>query len=96
MTLTVTLSRVITSWGGTSCTTTRRSTFTICCTNGMRMMRPGPFTPVKRPSVKTTPRSYSLKMRIAAERNMTTTNYEKKIAQIFQHHHTPPLADGSC
>ena len=38
----------------------------------------GPFTPVKRPSVKTTPRSYSLKMRMAAERNMTTTTTRKR------------------
>ena len=40
---------------GTSSTTTRRSTFTMRCTSGMRMIRPGPFTPVKRPNVKFTP-----------------------------------------
>src|SRR6266567_9469019 len=33
-TLTDTLSREITSWGGTSSTTTRRSMRTICCTIG--------------------------------------------------------------
>ncbi len=43
-TLTETLSRVITSWGGTSRTTVRRSTLTICWMIGMRKKSPGPFT----------------------------------------------------
>jgi hypothetical protein len=73
LTLTETLSREITSCGGTTCTITLRSTFTICCTTGIRMMNPGPFTPVKRPSVNTTPRSYSRRMRTAEDRNRTTT-----------------------
>ena len=59
-----------TACGGTTCTITLRSTFTICCTTGMMMMRPGPLTPEKRPSVNTTPRSYSRRMRMAEARNM--------------------------
>ncbi len=76
LTFTDTLSREMTSCVGTSSTTTRRSTLTMRCTSGMRMMRPGPFTPVKRPNVKITPRSYSLrilKICVAATASRTTT-----------------------
>src|SRR5258706_9974586 len=74
-TFTDTLSREITSCGGTSNTTVRSSTFTICCTTGKITTSPGPFTFQKRPSMNTTPRSYSRRMR-NDERNsiaMTTT-----------------------
>ena len=43
-TCTDTLSREITSWVGTSMTTVRRSTRTICCKTGIMMIRPGPLT----------------------------------------------------
>jgi hypothetical protein len=68
LTFTDTLSREITSWLGTSMTMVRRLTFTICCTIGMSRIRPGPFTPEKRPRVKTTPRSYSRRILIAWNR----------------------------
>src|SRR5258706_1679284 len=70
LTFTETLSCEITSCGGTSSTRVRRSTRTICWTNGMSRIRPGPFTPVKRPRVKTTPRSYSRKILTALKRMM--------------------------
>ncbi|MNC94481.1 hypothetical protein D3C83_113460 [compost metagenome] len=44
LTFTETLSRVITSCGGTSNTTMRRSTRTICWTPGTMMISPGPIT----------------------------------------------------
>ena len=48
----------------------RMSTLTICWTAGMRSTRPGPLTFQKRPSMKTTPRSYSRRIRTdAATRN---------------------------
>src|SRR5215471_8368579 len=59
LTLTETLSSVITSCGGTSRTMVRRSTRTICCTTGMRSIRPGPLTLQNLPSMNTTARSYS-------------------------------------
>src|SRR5579871_1306909 len=49
----------MTSWGGTSMTTVRRSTRTICCAAGKTRKMPGPLTAVNRPKVKITPRSYS-------------------------------------
>src|SRR3989304_4475110 len=66
-TLIDTLSRVMTSWGGTSMATVRRLTFTILSTNGIRRRRPGPrpSPPGLKtdraffPSRKMTPRSYS-------------------------------------
>src|SRR3972149_4048301 len=58
-TFTVTLSRVMISWLGTSRVKTRRSIFTIRSTMGRMMNRPGPLAPCKRPSRKMTPRSYS-------------------------------------
>ena len=42
LTLTETLSRVITSWGGTSMATVRRLTLTILSMNGISRTRPGP------------------------------------------------------
>src|SRR3972149_7034936 len=58
-TFTVTLSRVMISWLGTSSVNTRRSIFTIRSTMGRIMNRPGPLAPCRRPSRKMTPRSYS-------------------------------------
>src|SRR5918993_1272137 len=56
-----TLSRVMTSWGGTSMVTVLRSILTILSIRGRRMKRPGPFGPPwTRPRRKITPRSYSL------------------------------------
>ena len=75
-TLTETLSRVMTSCFGTLSTMTRRSTRRMRCSTGQMSTSPGPLMPVKRPTVKTTARSYSLstlsaeKMRTAM---MTTT-----------------------
>ena len=65
MTRTVTLSFVITSCGGTLSVTVRRSTRTIWSTIGIRKRRPGPLSAISRPSRKTTPRSYSRRIRIA-------------------------------
>ncbi len=45
---------------------------------GIRSISPGPFTPVSLPSRKTTPRSYSRKMRMALAR----MNIRKTIAVI--------------
>src|SRR5580693_10027019 len=78
-TLTETLSREITSCGGTSSTITRRSTRTICWMNGTRRKRPGPLVPVKRPSVKTTPRSYSRRMRMEDQRKISAKTAMKMI-----------------
>jgi len=72
-TLTGTLSRVITSWGGTSRVIVRRSTFTILSTMGMMRNSPGPFAPTRRPRRKMTPRSYSRTTLIALIRNSTIT-----------------------
>src|SRR5215208_484512 len=56
-----TLSRVMTSWGGTSIVTVLRSTLTILFTNGINKNSPGPLAPPwTRPRRKMTPRSYSL------------------------------------
>src|SRR5918997_120861 len=56
-----TLSRVMTSWGGTSMVTVLRSILTILSTRGRRMKSPGPLgPPCTLPSLKITPRSYSL------------------------------------
>src|SRR5215203_4003180 len=56
-----TLSRVMTSWGGTSMVTVLKSILTILSTIGRRMKSPGPFGPPwTRPRRKITPRSYSL------------------------------------
>src|SRR5207249_1249537 len=64
LTLVVTLSLVMISCGGTSRVITRRSILTTLSTpNGMMKYRPGPFSPMRRPRRKTTPRSYSFAMR---------------------------------
>src|SRR4028118_2233876 len=61
-----TLSRVMTSWGGTSIVTVLRSILTILSTNGTRMNSPGPLAPpCTLPSLKITPRSYSLTILMA-------------------------------
>src|SRR5215216_1286571 len=66
------LSRVIISWGGTSIVTVLRSILTILSTIGRRMKSPGPFgPPCTLPSLKMTPRSYSLTILMAL--NMTAT-----------------------
>src|SRR5215211_8209874 len=70
VTLAGTLSRVMISWGGTSIVTVLRSILTILSTNGNRMKSPGPLAPPwTRPSLKITPRSYSLTILMAL--NMT-------------------------
>src|SRR5215203_313910 len=70
-----TLSRVMTSWGGTSIVTVLRSTLTILFTNGINKNSPGPLAPPwTRPRRKMTPRSYSLTILMALVRtNKTTT-----------------------
>src|SRR3990170_1673905 len=80
-TFTDTLSREITSCGGTSITTMRRSTRTICITPGITMIRPGPLTFQKRPSRNTTPRSYSRRMR-NEEKISSTTMSRTKLDEI--------------
>src|SRR5262245_2958178 len=70
-TLTDTLSRVITSCGGTSIVIVRRLTFTILSMNGTSSTSPGPEPSppglktalARRPKRKMTPRSYSRRMR---------------------------------
>src|SRR5918912_4503130 len=64
LTFTETLSREITSCGGTSNTRVLRSTRTICWIGGTTKIRPGPFTLSKRPRKKTTARSYSRRILI--------------------------------
>src|SRR5438067_1583997 len=74
LTLTVTLSRVMTSWGGTSRVTVLRSILTSrSMPNGMMSRSPGPFSVISRPSRKSTPRSYSLMMRMAELKPISTT-----------------------
>src|SRR3954451_12130399 len=63
-TFTETLSREITSCGGTSNTRVLKSTRTICWIGGTTKISPGPFTPPKRPRKNTTPRSYSRRILI--------------------------------
>src|SRR5208282_2888106 len=60
LTLTVTLSLVITSCGGMSSVTVRRSIRAIRSSTGITKITPGPRYGVSRPRRKTTPRSYSL------------------------------------
>src|SRR5918993_5616205 len=70
-----TLSRVMTSWGGTSMVTVLRSILTILSTSGRRMKSPGPFGPPRtRPRRKMTPRSYSLTTLMALTRTATTNS----------------------
>jgi hypothetical protein len=71
LTFTETLSRVITSWGGTSIVMVRRLTFTILSMNGISSTSPGPepsppglkMAAVRRPKRKMTARSYSRRIR---------------------------------
>src|SRR5579885_525033 len=58
----VTLSRVITSCGGTSSVTVRRSIRTERSRTGMTKITPGPRNGVSRPRRKTTARSYSFRI----------------------------------
>src|SRR5450756_2513989 len=74
LTLTETLSREITSWLGTSMTTVRKPTLTICWMPGIISTNPGPFTFQNRPSINTTPRSYSRSMRTLENANKTSIN----------------------
>src|ERR1700735_2397745 len=60
LTFTVTLSLVITSCGGMSSVTVRRSIRAIRSSTGITKITPGPRYGVSRPRRKTTPRSYSL------------------------------------
>src|SRR5215216_5836329 len=54
------------SWGGTSRVTVLKPTLTILSTIGIRMKRPGPLArPCTLPSLKITPRSYSLTILMA-------------------------------
>src|ERR687893_1102947 len=72
-TLAGTLSRVITSWGGTSMVTVLRSILTMLSMNGSRMKSPGPLgPPCTRPRRKITPRSYSVTILIALSTTETT------------------------
>src|SRR5438876_8272851 len=68
----VTLSREITSCGGTVNVTTRRSTLIIRVMNGGTRNMPGPLAPVNFPSTKITPRSYCCTTRIAEVRSIST------------------------
>src|SRR5215204_5715081 len=68
-----TLSRVMTSWGGTSMVTVLRSILIILSTIGRRMKSPGPLGPPwTRPRRKITPRSYSLTTLMALSTTETT------------------------
>src|SRR5215210_1258745 len=69
-----TLSRVIISWGGTSIVTVLRSILTILSTTGRRTKSPGPLgPPCTLPSLKITPRSYSLTTLMALSMTDATT-----------------------
>src|SRR5215213_4769828 len=68
-----TLSRVMISWGGTSIVTVLRSILTILSTTGRRTKSPGPLgPPCTLPSLKITPRSYSLTILMALSTTETT------------------------
>src|SRR5574340_48441 len=77
-TLTVTLSLVMTSCGGTSIVTVRRLTRTSLSMKGMMTTTPGPFPPMSplanRPQRKITPRSYSRSTLNPIRTNTTATN----------------------
>src|SRR5438045_6807113 len=86
LTLTETLSREMTSWTGTLSTRTRRSTRTAFCTPGTMNTSPGPRTPAKRPSVKTTKRSYSRSTenprKAIPRRSATVTRIRKELLEL--------------
>src|SRR5918994_2836417 len=63
----------MTSWGGTSMVTVLRSILTILSMSGRRRKSPGPFgPPCTLPSLKMTPRSYSLTTLTALTMTETT------------------------
>src|SRR3989338_6727516 len=66
----------------------RNITRVICSKIGIKKIRPGPRTPVQRPSKKMTPRSYSLTMRSDNRtKNMTTPPiiYSQGIVLLLYH-----------
>ena len=74
LTLSVTLSRVMMSCGGTSIASWRSEMRTIRSTGANTRMMPGPFScPSKRPRRKITPRSYSARILIELRRYKITT-----------------------
>ena len=73
-----------------SITISRRLIFTILSTPGMIHLKPADFTPEKRPSRNTTPRSYSVMMRTPATN--PNTKIPIKIATNMVH----PLQDSSA
>src|SRR4029077_10453728 len=58
----------------------RRVTLVICSKTGMRIIKPGPRTPVYLPKKKMTPRSYSFTTR--SERNRSTTTTARAIMMV--------------
>ena len=88
LTLTVTLSEVMTSCGGTSRVITRRSTLVRRSTPKGRMRkRPGPLSSISRPSRNTTPRSYSLAIRTveaATTRTSSATTATMTIGVVIE------------
>ena len=107
-TLMVTLSRVITSCGGTSSTSCRRLMRTIWSIGRKTRMMPGPLgAPSTRPSRKITPRSYSRRILIEfrqvenddgnnnQQRNGQITNRHRKFLSLLSRDCTP-LAERSC
>ena len=62
----------------TSITTMRRSTRTICWMTGIRITRPGPLTFQKRPSLNTTPRSYSRRIFASTRARTATSSGERR------------------
>ena len=72
-TRTGTLSRVITSWGGTFNVTVRSEIRTMRSIAGTSSTRPGPFVAITRPSRNTTARSYSRSTRTDAAASPRTT-----------------------
>src|SRR6478672_8478991 len=58
----------------------RKVTRVICSKTGMRMIKPGPRTPVYLPKKKMTPRSYSFTTR--SERDTSTTTITRTIMML--------------
>src|SRR5262245_13035090 len=84
LTETVTLSRVITSCGGTSMVTVRKLTLTIRSIGRKTRITPGPLAAGNtRPSLKITPRSYS--GRILIELHRYSTMIRNTITGIDRH-----------
>src|SRR5512140_2634747 len=93
LTFTDTLSRVITSCGGTCSAVMRMSMMIIRSMNGTIHFRPAARTPAKRPRRSTTPCSYSLMIRMPERNQRMTraTGMASPMAGIF-----PPLRDRGC